>query len=346
MEHEMKAGTRNLQFGVIGLGFIGELHARVQAELPNATLVAVSDLDADRLGAVANRHGADAHSDYRQLLERDDIDAVSICLPDRLHLDAATAAARAGKAILLEKPMAHTAEAALQIKEAVESSGVRLMVGHVLRFDPRYVHVHDSIARGEFGKIIHLRAKRNSIRSTAKRLGSTSSIFYYMGVHDIDMLAWCAEARIETVYAQKVELLGTGNEDTVYAVLNFSNGAIGLLDYSWAWPDGLPSGYYAALEVVGTERGALLDVFDQGLHFIDATTVTQPDTHLWPEINGRIVGALRDELLHFNEAVLSGSDFQQPYEHALNAIRVVDALFESVETGRPVAVRYDPIAAA
>lgn len=330
--------NKKLKVGVIGLGFMGGLHARVYSELPTCEIVAVSDIDEQRGRQVAAQVGAAYLRDYNDLLADDEIEAVSVCVPDRLHVEPAVAAARAGKAILLEKPMAHSGEAAETIKNAVEESGVRLMVGHILRFDPRYVQVHDAAVRGEYGELIHLRAKRNSIRANAARLGDRTSIMYYMGVHDIDILRWCSQAEITRVYAQKVEKLGNGNEDALYAVLNFSSGAIGLLDYSWAWPEGLPAGYYVALEIVGTKSGALLDVFDQGLHFIGQSTVTQPDTHLWPEINGRIVGDLRDEMLHFIEAVRSEEPFVQSYTDALQAVRVIDAVFESVRAGRPVDV--------
>src|SRR5581483_9330234 len=176
--------------------------------------------------------GARFHADYAELLARDDVQAVSICLPDREHTEAAIAAARAGKAILLEKPFAHDAPHARRIADAVFASGVRLMVGHILRFDPRYVQLHAAARPQRLGTPIHLRAKRNSIRSVAGRLGTATSILFYMGVHDVDAMQWVARSPICRVYAQKVERLATGNEDALYAVVNFENGAIGNLDYS------------------------------------------------------------------------------------------------------------------
>jgi len=327
-----------LRMGVIGLGFMGKIHARLFTELPTTELVAVADIDQTQCSAIVKQYGVEGYDDYNEMLKRSELDAVSICVSDRLHTEPAIAAAKMGKAILLEKPMAHSGKAASAIKSAVDEYGIPLMVAHVLRFDPKYVQVHDMIARGEIGEIIHLRAKRNSIRELAFRLGESSSILYYMGVHDVDMFRWCAQSEITQVYAQKVAKLPTGNENSLFAVLNFSNGAIGLLDYSWAWPNALPAGYYAALEVVGTKQGALLDVFDQGLHFIGESDVTQPDTHLWPEINGKIVGALRDELLHFSEAILAQKPFLQPIDDALKAVYVLDAIFKSIELNQPVQV--------
>jgi predicted dehydrogenase len=326
-----------LKVGVIGLGFFGSRHARVYADHPAATLAAVADLDPARLAEIAAATGAKAHVDYRELLTGD-VDAVSICLPDRLHEEAAIAAAEAKKAILLEKPFAHTAAAARRIVEAVERNRGRLMIGHILRFDIRYVQVYEAADPARLGEPIHLRAKRNGTRSTARRLGQNSSILFYMGVHDVDAMQWISRSRITRVYAQKREALGTGNEDALYAVLNFENGAIGSLDYSWAWPDGLMNGYRAAFEIVGTRTAAALDVSDQGLYFVDDAATSGGDTHLWPTINGRIAGGLADELDHFVKATLSRKPYLQHYREAYDAIPVLDALAESAKSGQPVEV--------
>ncbi len=328
-----------LRVGVIGLGYFGERHAKVYRRLPYVDLVAVCDRDAARAGRLAADLGAEATADFHALLARPDIDAVSICLPDREHTEAAVAAAEAKKAILLEKPLAHDAAHARIIVDAVEKNGVRFMVGHILRFDPRYVQVHEASRPEKLGVPIHLKAKRNGIRSVAARVGKNASILFYMGVHDVDALQWVARSRIARVYAQKIERLGNGNEDALYAVLNFENGAIGCLDYSWAWPDGLMNGYKAALEIVGTKSAAFLDCSDQGFYAVHDDRVTGGDTHLWPEINGRIVGDLGDEITHFADAVLTGAPFVQDYREAFDAIPVLDALAESARIGLPVDVK-------
>lgn len=327
-----------LGVGVIGLGFFGARHASIHARHPAARLIAVCDRDERRAGAVAKETGAEALSAFDELLAREDIEAVSICLPDRLHEEAAVAAAQAGKAILLEKPMAHDTETASRIAAAVEASGTRLMVGHILRFDPRYVQVFDAAAPERLGEPIHLRATRNGVRSTARRLGAASSILFYMGVHDVDAMQWIARSRIARVYAQKRAVLGTGNEDAISAVVNFENGAIGSIDYSWAWPDGLMNGYRASLEIVGTRAAAFLDCADQGFYAITDAGTTGGDTHLWPEVNGRIVGDLADEIDHFVTATRDGAPYLQPWREAFDAIPVLDALARSAQTGEPVDV--------
>ena len=190
-----------LRVGVIGLGYFGERHAKIYHRLAHADLVAVCDRDEARAMRVASHLGAEAYTDFGALLARPDIDAVSICMPDREHTDVAVAAAQAGKAILLEKPLAHDAAHAKTIVEAVEKNGVRFMVGHILRFDPRYVQVYEASRPEKLGTPIHVKAKRNGIRSVAARVGKNASILFYMGVHDIDAMQWVARSRIARVYA-------------------------------------------------------------------------------------------------------------------------------------------------
>ena len=168
-------------------------------------LVAVCDVDAERAGQFANKLNTEAFTDFKQLLQRPDIDAVSICMPDREHAGPAIEAAKSSKAILLEKPLAHDTQHAREIIAAVESGGVRFMVGHVLRFDPRYVQVFEASHPERLGRPLHVKAKRNSIRANARRVGDAASILFYMGVHDIDAMQWVARSRINRVYAQKVQ---------------------------------------------------------------------------------------------------------------------------------------------
>ncbi len=330
-----------LRVGVIGLGWFGTRHARVYGQLPNAEIIAVCDADPARCDAVAGGTSAKAFADFQSLLALPHLDAVSICLPDRAHADAARAASAAGKAVLLEKPLAHDTANARAIINAVEKNGSRLMIGHILRFDPRYVQVFEAAEPAKLGDVIHVRAKRNATRETARRLGERSSILFYMGVHDVDAMQWIARSRIARVYAQKREALGFGNEDALYAVVNFESGAIGSLDYSWAWPDGLMNGYRAAFDIVGTRAAAYLEVADQGFYTVTDEGTAGGDTHLWPEINGRIVGDLADEIAHFVEATLSGAPYRQHYREAFDAIPVLDALAESARIGQPVEVRRD-----
>ena len=320
---------KKLKVGVIGLGFMGDLHASVYSQLSNVELVGIADKDTQK-NELAEKYNTKFYNNYSDLLNTD-IQALSICLPDRLHVDACCEAAKFKKHVLVEKPLAHDYKSAKIILDNFKSNNVRLMVGHILRFDPRCVHLFNNTKKEDIGDLIHIRAKRATIVDVANRLGSNSSILYYLGVHDIDLINWISRAKITNVYAKKVEKLNNGNEDSLYALLELSNGAIGMLDYCWSWPSSFPSGYNFNLEVLGTQSGSFIDVRDQGIWQVKPEGISSFDTHLWPEINNKITGNLKDELMHFTESILNNNDFVQSPEKASEAIQVIDAIFESIK---------------
>src|SRR6266545_5250537 len=139
-----------VKLGVVGVGRMGQLYARIAAELPATELVAVCGQRPEPVAEVAGRLGVPSYAGgaYRQMLaEHPEIDAVVVATPEWLHLEPALAAIDAGKHLLVEKPIASTVEDAQRIVDAAEAAGVTLMVCHQLRFDPRYALAKEALAR-------------------------------------------------------------------------------------------------------------------------------------------------------------------------------------------------------
>lgn len=325
-----------LNVGVIGVGFIGELHARIYSEINNTNLVAVVDINEQKGREIAGRYNCSYYPNMEELFTRSDIDAVSICLPDTLRLEPVLQAAEAGKHILLEKPIARSVEEAERIKKVAEQNGIRLMVAHVMRFDPRYVLLHDQIIDGNIGELIHIRAKRQNPKEIQERLKGVTSMLYYIGVHDIDLTRWISQSEVEEVFARKVSKIY--EEDCIFALLKFKCGAIGSLEFSWSLPNNFSSGLWSEMEVVGTKGAGYIDVMDQGLKLFVNNTFIQPDTLHWPEYNGQINGDLKEELMHFADAIINNKDFLMPTEDAIKAIAIIEGIQKSVEEMRPVKI--------
>jgi len=321
-------GISKLKVGVLGVGLIGELHARVFSEIPTADLVAVADADEERARRVGEQLKCEYCSGCSELLNQENIEAVSICTPDRYHLQPAIAAAKAGKHILLEKPIARTVEEAEKIKKAAQDNGVRLMVGHILRFDPRYAQLHDRIERGDLGELIHIRAKRQNPKLVQDYLKGRTSMLYYIGVHDIDIVLWYIGSQVEEVHAKKVSK--THDEDCIFVLFSFKNGVVGSLEFSWSLPGNYPAMVWSEVEVVGTKGAGYIDIGDQGLRLF-TNGFHLPDTLHWPEYNGRIFGDLRDELMHFVDATMNNKEFLVPTEDATKAVGFIQACLESIE---------------
>ncbi len=321
--------------GVIGVGTFGSLHAQVYGQLGQCELKAVADIDAARAESVASELQVDGYSDYRALLERDDIAAVSICTTDDHHVAPSVAAATAGKHVLVEKPLALTPADCDIIIEASRDAGVLLMVGQILRFDPRYVTAFEEINAGRIGQLVHLFARRNNPVHNARRLQRFTSVLFFLGIHDIDFLNWCVGARAERVYAQAVSRVLHGTPDTVLALLTFPEGVIGALEVSWVLPPSYPGRLDARFEAVGTGGALYLNGGSESVA-IAHERFEQPELFYAPTVRGHRVGILRDELAHFLACVRSGDQPVVGGAQAKAAVEVACAIQESVATGQPV----------
>ena len=167
-----------LRIAIIGAGYFGQLHSSVFKGIPNAKVTAVMNRSIGKAEDVAREHGARACSTLDELFCKDDFDAVSICVPEAAHADTAIYCAEHKKHILLEKPIATSAADARRIQKAAKDNGVRLMVAHVLKFDPRYVQLNDAVKSGQLGEISSAYVRRNGPRAVGERFGGKVSFLH------------------------------------------------------------------------------------------------------------------------------------------------------------------------
>jgi len=323
---------------VIGLGMMGERHAQVWADLHTTELVAVYDIVADRTEQVASDLGCTAVGSLDEAISAEGVDLVSVCTDDQSHREACVAAAEAGKHVLVEKPLATTLEDCDAIIAACEVSGVKLMVGHICRFDPHYTACHDAVADGEVGDIVQVFARRNNVTASGRRIGPRTSVAFFLGVHDIDLMCWITGARVTRVYAESVsKVLGDiPAEDSIMALLRFDNGAIGCLETCWVIPEGSPNTLDARLEVVGSEGRVAARVGGEAFEQQSQERSRRPDIVYWPQMHGRGEGGLRRQLEHFADSVLLDDDPIITPQHARHAVEVAVAIHRSLDTGQPV----------
>lgn len=318
---------------------MGELHARAYAESALVDLVSVVDSDPVRGEEVARKLGAAHRGSVDELLHDDSVEIVTVAVPDRAHVEVTSKLLRSGKSVLLEKPMADSLEGAQQIAAAAEQGRGRLMVAHLLRFDPRYAGAAEAVRRGDIGEVAHISASRFGRPDAGEKLRGTSSVCFYIGVHDVDAVQWVSGRQITRVYAETVAKImparGVQSEDALFAVVRFDDDAVGSLAFGWSMPAGAPSAINARLDVIGTHGEIQVNTREDGLRIFDGSNFVLPDGMHWPEVNGRLGGDLVREVTHFVTTVREGADFVVSVNEAMNAVAVNDALLRSVETGCP-----------
>jgi len=220
-----------VRVGVIGVGSMGQNHARVYAEI--ADLVGIADPDVKAGGALLNRLPIKSYfPDYRALL-KEDIDAVSVCVPTNLHAKIALDAIRAGIDVLVEKPLAPTVAAAKKIVEAADRAGVTLAVGHVERHNPAIALVKRQLDAGDYGNLITISARRVSSFPTRVR---DIGVILDLGVHDIDVMRYLVGSRVKSVFALSGRRLHERFEDHANVLLQFADGVHGFIEVNWLTP--------------------------------------------------------------------------------------------------------------
>lgn len=335
----------DLRVGVLGLGFMGSMHAQVFSGIPGVRVVAVADASPERCETVAATVGADAHADYEGVLEREDVDAVSICLPDAAHRQPAVMAAERGKHVFLEKPIATTLADATAIAGATKQNGVVTMLGFLLRYEPRYASVKAALEDGTIGDIVHMYTRRNSPRSHGpRRYGSTGNLTHHVVVHDLDLLHWYSRAPVERVYAERARrlLVDLGLDDSIFATVRFADGSIAGLEYSWVLPESSPTAIDAKLEVIGSRSAAYVDLADQGLALVGPGGVALADVSHWPSILGSLGGALKAELEAFVRCVRGLEQPRAGVAEGVAALRVAIAIERSLTEQRVVRMSEIP----
>lgn len=324
-----------LRVAVIGAGLMGRRHALAYRSIPGVELVAMADSDPGARQAAEQAFGVPCDPDWQRVVQRADLDAVSICLPDSLHLAATLAACSNDLAVLLEKPVATDLAEAERIAEAARGRAV--LVGHLLRFDPRYQGARRALRAGRVGQLVHLKARRNSAIGAAARYQGTTSLVWHLGVHDIDLMQWTTGLRIVevTAYGVSKRLAEYGHWDSVLALGRFNDGTPFTLELSWVLPAYFRLGLDAGLEILGTEGRIEVHGLDQGLRVADREAQEYPDTARWVEYDdGAAGGLLSAEIAHFVRAIRENRPFDVAVEDAVSAVRVAHAIEQSLCTGQ------------
>lgn len=253
--------TKKIRVGVIGAGRIGQLHMdNIQQHIPNAEIAAIADVALEHAQTVGRKLGvADVYPDPAPIFADSSIDAVLICSSTDTHASFIEDAARAGKHIFCEKPIALDLGVIDRALDVVAEAGVCLQVGFNRRFDPNFAEAKKLIAQGALGAVHVVRiTSRDPEPPPPSYVAVSGGMFLDMTIHDFDMARFIADSEVEEVYAVGAVLVDpaigeAGDIDTAVITLRFANGALGTIDNSRK----AVYGYDQRLEVFG-EKGQIV----------------------------------------------------------------------------------------
>lgn len=237
-----------LRVGIIGCGGIfRNLHSPYYKEpTRRADIVAIADINETSANEQADQFDAIAYTDYRELLDRDDVDAVDVCVHPRPHLEITRAAAEAGKHILMEKPMCCNVEEGNKMVEVTDEAGVILMVAYMMRFDPGYMKLKSLLDNGTLGTLQMTYSNQVGWFSPEKHpwlfvKEESGGMLVEQAIHNLDIWLWLfGPAASVYGFTSHVPLGGTypaadkAVENNAVLTVNFKNGGVGMMIKSWA----------------------------------------------------------------------------------------------------------------
>lgn len=344
---------RPLRIGLAGVGRFGRLHAGALARLPGVQLAALADSDGPLLETVADRHGVEArYRDALDLIGDDSLDAIVLATPDELHFQQATAALRKGRHLFIEKPMAGTWREASLLRNQAKESGVHLQVGMILRYEMSHRLLHQQVVSGRFGRLVSIQCRRNCSRTSFAKIADRIHTVYRTLVHDIDLLLWLTGSRVDLVMSLEYREGSHLAPEGCFALLRLESGCVAQLESSWFVPEKAPANIVgdawngcidSGLSVVGTCRSARIEGLQSPLQVWTDQGSQCPDAVLWPELDGEVHGALRDQLKDFVLCICQARRSTVAcLDSAVESIRIAEAIVDSSRTGNPVRLGANP----
>lgn len=308
---------KQLNVAVIGTGFWGKNQARVFANLDSTKLVAVCDANADAAQSVGTQFNVEYETDVNHLLSRKDIEAVTVCTPTTTHKQIADRALMAGKHVLVEKPMTNTVSEAKELLDLAKRKGLRLMPGHIERFNPPVSYLRNLIDQGKLGKVILLIARR--VGRWPERIGDVG-VVRDTAIHDIDLARYILKDEAKSVYAS-IGSMRHKKEDYAEIMLQFKNGGTAFIDANWLTPKKT-----RRLIVTGSDATVQLDYITQELWIEESDKVVEPIIERKEP--------LTMELAHFVDSILNDQPFTVNGIDGLKAVEICEAVLQSGSAGR------------
>jgi len=331
----------SIRTAVIGVGAMGRHHARLYHDLPDSELVAIADADGALGEATAGRYGTKFYTDCRAMLDAEQVEAVSVCVPTTLHREVALEAIQRGIHVLIEKPIAASVSDGQAIVDKANAQDLVCMVGHVERYNPAVVELKRHLDQGELGRIFEIAARRKGPFPVRVR---DVGVVIDLAAHDLDIMWYLTGSEVTRVYAETAQRVHESREDMLSGLLRFGDGTVGVLDINWLTPTKIRE-----LSVIG-ERGMFqVNYLTQDLFFFEnaqAGEVWDTLSVLRGVAEGRMVRhvvpkrePLRSELEAFL-ATVRGEDVPVVNgEDGLRALRQAQAIVQSGLEHRPIEIK-------
>lgn len=328
---------------LVGAGRAGMIHARnFASRVPGARMTAVADTVQASAEKAAEELGGVYHTtDYREALQRPDVDAVIVVTPTKYHIDVVLEAAKAGKHILCEKPMAMNQEECALMIEAAAKNHVKLQIGFMRRFDKNFRRAKEIVDSGAIGDVVTVKSLTHgpsTPREWMYDIEKSSGPLAEVNSHDIDTLRWFTESDAVSLHAMAGNFrCGEARErypdfyDTVLMNVRMKNGTIGNIDGA----QGVSYGYDSRVDIVGTKGNIQIGGLQSGttLTYTKGGGMTGDVVRSWMDL---FEDAYLNEDMSFINCIEKGTEPEVTGYDGMKAVEIVKAGNESIRIGKIV----------
>mgnify|MGYP005832180995 CR=1 FL=1 len=309
-----------MRVGVIGTGAMGQNHIKTYSRMQDVDLVGIADIDRARVEHLSRQYSVKGFTDYNDLL-KESLDAISVVVPTSLHKKVGLDVIASGTSLLMEKPIADSTENGLELVNAAEREGVKLMVGHIERFNPAVIKAKELIDSGILGKVVLVSTRRAGPYNPRIR---DAGVILDIGVHDVDIISYFYNSRVSEVYAVAGKDIHAF-EDRASILMRFPGDRAGIVETDWLTPHRARS-----FTIIGTSAVAYGDYIEQKLMIHEKDWIREA------RIDKK--EPLTLELESFLKACRDGSGIVTTGEDGVHTLKVAMASIRSYMTRAPVEI--------
>jgi len=338
--------VKQVEVAVIGTGWCGGIRAETLSKSALVDKLHICEIRPDRLEEVRKlTNPATATLDYQDIVRNPDISVVYICTtPEGTHYPIARDCLKAGKHVLLEKPIAMEFWEADELIKIARDNGLKFTIGYSQRFNPKIAYAKKKIADGTLGRVVNIMVSRHLSRNLGKKIASRVRLSpaAMESTHDLDFVFWMLEpANPVRVYSQGAYGYMkdiNGSYDTMWTTVTMDNGVLVVIGGGWNLPPSYPNFCATWIEITGTEGALFLDDThrDKWLNTVDEGTRFPMSTMPGEQVDHVFAGQMGPETIHFLECVLRDRPVMVPPEHARMVMECYRAADLSAEIGEPV----------
>jgi predicted dehydrogenase len=339
---------KQINIGLIGTGWCGGIRANTCAGSALVNELHLAEINEERLAEIkAETNPTSATTDYREVIARDNIDAIIIsATPETTHYPIAKESLQAGKHVFLEKPLALTLDEADELLDIANKNERKFAIGYSQRFNPKFAYAKKSLVDKTIGDPVCALVSRHITRGLGNKIGGRIKLSPAVmeATHDIDFALWCmAPAKPVRVYSQSAYGAMkdvTGLEDAQWTMITLDNGAVLTIGAGWTMPPGHPNYSGTWIEVTGTDgmlviddthRDVIFNTMENGIRLPMSSMPGEPVGHVF-------AGPMHDETVHFIEAIALDRPVMATAEQARAVMEVYLAADISAESGEPVSL--------